>query len=60
MTLSKHRLDDILRGLNKLLSPDYSFQEAFKDYEQSALNNGVHIKKLWRLTDYQNNHEKII
>lgn len=60
MTLSKHRLDDILRGLNKLLRPDYSFQEAFKDYEQSALNNGVHIKKLWRLTDYQNNHEKII
>ncbi len=61
MNLTKPRLYEILLGLNKLLNHNYSFQEAFKDYEQSALNNGVHLKKLWRLTDYKNiSNEEII
>lgn len=59
MTISNPRLDDMLLGLKKLLSSQYSFEEAFKDYEQSAVHKEVNVDKLWRLTDYKNcNHEK--
>lgn len=55
------KLDEVLVGLKKLLDPNYSFEASFKDYEHSALNNGVHLKKLWRLTDYKNiSNEEII
>jgi ADP-heptose:LPS heptosyltransferase len=46
--------EDLLQGLEKLLSTSYSFQEAFVDYEDSAKKNKVNLKKLWRLNAYKN------
>lgn len=51
--LSK-KYDDILFGLKKLLSKDYSYEESFRDYENSAIRNNVHLEKIWRLTNFKN------
>jgi hypothetical protein len=44
--------EDLLQGIEKLLSTSYSFQEAFVDYEDSAKKNNVNVKKLWRVSAY--------
>jgi len=55
--LSKKR-EDILSGVQKLLSKNYSFQEAFVDYENSAKKNKVNVKKLWRIKAYNSKQNK--
>lgn len=49
-----NKKDDILFGLKKLISNNYSFHESFRDYELSAIRNNVNLKKIWRLSDYNN------
>jgi hypothetical protein len=45
--------DEVLIGLKKLLDGSYTFEEAFVDYENSAIINSVNMKKLWRLSKYK-------
>ena len=47
------KLDDILLGIEKLLNKDYKFDDAFNDYEMSAIRNSVNVKKLWRIKRYK-------
>jgi len=47
------KLDDILFGIEKLLNKDYKFDDAFDDYQNSAISNNVNLKKLWRISAYK-------
>ena len=47
------KLDDILLGIEKLLNKDYKFDDAFNDYQNSAISNNVNLKKLWRIASYK-------
>ena len=40
-------------ALRKLLNKDYKFDDAFNDYEMSAIRNSVNVKKLWRIKAYK-------
>lgn len=46
--------DNILVGLKKLLDINYTFENAFQDYEQSAIEKKINIKKIWRLAEFKN------
>jgi len=48
------KLDDILLGIEKLLNKNYKFDDAFNDYEMSAIRNSVNVKKLWRIKEFNN------
>ena len=48
------KLDDILLGIEKLLNKNYKFDDAFNDYEMSAIRNSVNLKKLWRIKEFNN------
>jgi hypothetical protein len=52
MTSLNSKLDDILLGIEKLLNKYYLFDDAFNDYQNSAISNNVNLKKLWRLAKY--------
>ena len=47
------KLDDILVGIEKLLNKEYKFDDAFNDYQNSAISNNVNLKKLWRIAAYK-------
>lgn len=47
-----NKKSDLLLGLEKLLNRDYTFEESFKDYEDSAIKNKVNTNKLWRIKSY--------
>ena len=47
------KLDNILVGIEKLLNNDYKFDDAFNDYQNSAISNNVNLKKLWRIAAYK-------
>jgi hypothetical protein len=49
----KHKTDDILIGIEKLLNTNYSYDASHRDYEMSALRNKVNFKKLWRIESYK-------
>ncbi|MBD3296372.1 MAG: hypothetical protein GF392_03305 [Candidatus Omnitrophica bacterium] len=44
---------EILQGIRKLLSDDYTFDHAFQDYEGSAVAKGVNVGKIWRIERYK-------
>ena len=52
MSSLNSKLDDILFGIDRLLSRKYSFDKAFNDYKLSSNRNQVNLNKLWRLKEF--------
>lgn len=45
--------DEIIKGIEKLMSKDYDFYESFVDYENSAKMNMVNVNKIWRIKAFK-------
>ena len=53
MSKLSSKIPDLLIGIEKLLNKNYSFTDAFNDYQNSAISNNVNLKRLWRIAAYK-------
>jgi hypothetical protein len=51
-SLLKARREDLVNGLTYLLDPTFDLEKSFYHYRQRAIQQGVNIENLWRLTKY--------